>query len=157
VCLQRSLQHSACSTHDNRSKHCFTSSDSARFTQKEFGGTGLPWWCTSFQAPPCFSKTLVAAILRGEQGGEETGHISDRGKRLFGLEKEQHGRPAWEEWQQQLGRYLVAVVHAACNHLAWPFGLPPITSPQRAVSPCRMHDVLLSNAWRTCRGSLPTL
>lgn len=24
---------------------------------------GLPWWCTSFQAPPCFSNTFVAAIL----------------------------------------------------------------------------------------------
>lgn len=29
-----------------------------------YRGAGLPWWCTSFQAPPCFSKTFVAAILR---------------------------------------------------------------------------------------------
>lgn len=30
-----------------------------------YRGAGLPWWCTSFHTLPCFSNTLVAAILWG--------------------------------------------------------------------------------------------
>ena len=40
------------------------------FDRTRLVGTGPPWWCTIFQTSPCFSKTLVAAVLHSSTAAE---------------------------------------------------------------------------------------